>query len=77
MVVSPSAWLGLRSGLGLEFALGEMAAQCLQPLGYRRCEAPLAAARRHEEPVLRAVDLVGAMRAAALLDGLLRQQASK
>jgi len=54
-----------------------MTAQRLQPLGYRRCEAPLAAARRHEESVLRAVDLVGAMRAAALLDGLLRQQAIK
>ena len=42
----------------------------LQPLGHRRCEAALAATRRHHEPVLRAVHLVTAVRAPALLDGL-------
>mmetsp|Transcript_43519 Transcript_43519/g.141166 ORF Transcript_43519/g.141166 Transcript_43519/m.141166 type:complete len:484 (+) Transcript_43519:434-1885(+) len=45
-------------------------AELLQPLGHRRCEAALAAAGCHEQLVLRPVDLVGAMRAAALLDAL-------
>mmetsp|Transcript_21706 Transcript_21706/g.51477 ORF Transcript_21706/g.51477 Transcript_21706/m.51477 type:complete len:693 (-) Transcript_21706:330-2408(-) len=45
-------------------------AEGLQPLGHRRCEPPLTATCRHHEDVLRAVDLVGAVRAAALLDGL-------
>mmetsp|Transcript_42007 Transcript_42007/g.139291 ORF Transcript_42007/g.139291 Transcript_42007/m.139291 type:complete len:490 (-) Transcript_42007:694-2163(-) len=45
-------------------------AELLQPLGHRRRKAALAAAGRHEQLVLRPVDLVGAMRAAALLDAL-------